>query len=139
MSAHVLPKSIYYTIFMSLMVLTILTVGAAFINLGSANFPIAIGIAITKATLVVLFFMHVKYSSRMTKMVVGLAVFFLLTLLGLTMTDYMTRGWLSSPRGTATAGTAVTITREGGTLRPSNTPRPRASGPGESAPTKEQK
>jgi cytochrome c oxidase subunit 4 len=139
MSAHVLPKSTYYTIFFSLMVLTALTVGAAFVPLGSANFPVAIGIAITKATLVVLFFMHVKYSSRMTKMVVGLAIFFLLTMLGLTMTDYLTRGWYSSPRGNAAAGSQVTITREGGTLRPSNTPRPSASGPGESAPKKEAK
>jgi cytochrome c oxidase subunit 4 len=122
MSAHVLPKSIYYTIFGSLMVLTAITVAVSFVNLGSFNFPIAIGVAITKATLVVLFFMHVKYSSRMTKMVVGLALFFLLTMLGLTMTDYLTRGWFSSPRGSTGAGTEVTITHDGGTLRPSNQP-----------------
>jgi cytochrome c oxidase subunit 4 len=122
MSAHVLPKTTYYTIFFSLMVLTAITVAVSFINLGSANFPIAIGVAITKATLVVLFFMHVKYSSRMTKMVVGMAIFFLLTMLGLTMTDYMTRGWFSAPRGSTGAGTSVTITHDGGTLRPSNQP-----------------
>jgi cytochrome c oxidase subunit 4 len=122
MSAHVLPKSIYYGIFGSLMVLTVLTVAAATVNLGSANFPIAIGIAITKATLVVLFFMHVKYSSRMTKMVVGVAIFFLLTMLGLTMTDYATRGWYAGPNGTALGGTSYTITHDGGTLRPSNEP-----------------
>ena len=122
MSAHVLPKSTYYLIFFSLMVLTAITVAVAFVNLGSLNFPIAIAVAITKATLVVLFFMHVKYSSRMTKMVVGLAVFFLLVMLGLTMTDYATRDWFASPRGSSGAGTSQTITHEGGTLRPSNQP-----------------
>ena len=120
MSAHVLPKSIYYAIFGSLMVLTAATVAVAFVNLGSANFPVAIAIAITKATLVVLFFMHVKYSSRMTKMVVAVAIFFLMVMLGLTMTDYMTRDWFSSPRGSTGAGTSKTL--EGGaTLSPSGT------------------
>jgi cytochrome c oxidase subunit 4 len=129
MSAHVLPKSIYYTIFLSLMVLTAATVGVAFVNLGSANFPVAIGIAITKATLVVLFFMHVKYSSRMTKMVVAVAIFFLLVMLGLTMTDYLTRDWFSSPRGTTGAGVSKTL--EGGrTLSPSGTaPAPAPAAP----------
>jgi cytochrome c oxidase subunit 4 len=128
MSAHVLPKSTYYTIFSALMVLTAATVGVAFVNLGSFNFPVAIGIAITKATLVVLFFMHVKYSSRLTKMVVAVAVFFLLVLLGLTMTDYLTRDWFASGRGNSGAGTSKTL--EGGsTLAPSGgatTPAPAA-------------
>ena len=132
MSAHVLPKSTYYLIFFSLMVLTAITVAVAFVNLGSLNFPIAIAVAITKATLVVLFFMHVKYSSRMTKMVVGLAVFFLLVMLGLTMTDYATRDWFSSPRGSSGAGTSRAITHDGGTLRPSNQPATMA--PKENAP-----
>ena len=52
----------------------------------------AIGIAITKATLVILFFMHAKYSSRLTKLFVGTAFFFLVILLGLTLTDYLSRG-----------------------------------------------
>jgi cytochrome c oxidase subunit 4 len=105
------------------MVLTAITVAVAFVNLGSLNFPIAIAVAITKATLVVLFFMHVKYSSAMTKMVVGLAVFFLLVMLGLTMTDYATRDWFASPRGSSGAGTSPTITHDGGTLRPSTSQR----------------
>ena len=139
MSAHVLPKSTYYTIFFSLMVLTAITVAVSFINLGSLNFPIAIGVAITKATLVVLFFMHVKYSSHMTKMIVAIAIFFLMILLGLTMTDYLTRGWFSSPRGTSGAGTSVTITHDGGTLRPSNESRPSGTAPLESSPKKDSK
>jgi cytochrome c oxidase subunit 4 len=105
MSGHVAPKSLYYSIFGTLMVLTVITIGVAFINLGALNFPVAIAIAITKATLVILFFMHAKYSSRLTKLVVGGAFFFLAILLGLTMTDYLSRGWYTSPRGTTTAGT----------------------------------
>ena len=108
---HISPKSTYYAIFGALMVLTAVTVGVAFINLGRLNFPVAIAIAITKATLVVLFFMHVKYSSRLTKMVVGMAFFFLGCLLFLTLTDYMSRGWHTSPRGTTDAGTYQTPTK----------------------------
>jgi cytochrome c oxidase subunit 4 len=111
MSGHISPKSTYYAVFGTLMILTAITVGVAFIHLGSLNFPVALGIAIFKATLVILFFMHVKYSSRLTKMIVGLAFFFLAVLLLLTLTDYASRGWYASPRGTATAGTQVTITR----------------------------
>jgi len=110
MSGHVSPKSTYYAIFGALMVLTAITVSVAFINLGRLNFPVAISIAICKATLVVLFFMHAKYSSRLTKLVIGGAFFFLLTLFGLTLTDYLSRGWYSSPGGNATAGTIPSIT-----------------------------
>jgi cytochrome c oxidase subunit IV len=109
MSGHVSPKSTYYAIFGALMILTGVTVGAAFVNLGSLNFPVALAIAITKATLVILFFMHVKYSSRLTKMVVGMSFFFLMIMFGLTMTDYLSRGWYASPRGTAGAGTQVGV------------------------------
>src|SRR6188768_2692133 len=109
MSGHVSPKSTYYAIFGALMVLTGVTVAAAFVNLGSFNFPVAISIAITKATLVILFFMHVKYSSRLTKMVVAMAFFFLAIMFGLTLTDYMSRGWQTSPRGSTGAGTQVGI------------------------------
>ena len=107
--SHIAPKSLYVTIFGALMVLTALTVGAAFLNLGALNFPVAIGIAVTKAVVVLLFFMHVKYGSRLTKLVVGCVLFFMASLLGLTMSDYGSRGWFVSPRGTAFAGTEVTI------------------------------
>jgi cytochrome c oxidase subunit 4 len=109
MSGHISPKSTYYTIFAALMVLTGITVGVAFIHLGSLNFPVALAIAITKATLVILFFMHVKYSSKLTKMIVGMAFFFLAVMFALTMTDYLSRGWFTSPRGSTGAGTQVTI------------------------------
>ncbi|MDO8793500.1 MAG: cytochrome C oxidase subunit IV family protein [Vicinamibacterales bacterium] len=109
MSGHVSPKSVYYSIFGALLTLTGITVGVAFINLGRLNFPVAISIAILKATLVVLFFMHAKYSSRLTKLVIGAAFFFLLTLFGLTLTDYLSRGWYAAPGGTATAGTIPSV------------------------------
>lgn len=97
MSGHVSPKSTYYAIFATLMVLTGITVAVAFINLGAFNFPVAITIAIVKATLVILFFMHVKYSSRLTKLIIASGFFFLLVMFVLTMTDYVSRGWLTYP------------------------------------------
>jgi cytochrome c oxidase subunit 4 len=109
MAGHISPKSTYYTIFGSLMVLTAITVSVAFINLGALNFPVALSIAILKATLVILFFMHVKYSSRLTKLICGGAFFFLIILFGLTLTDYLSRGWITAPGGSAGAGTQVTI------------------------------
>jgi len=109
MSGHIAPKKTYYVIFGSLMVLTTITVVVAFINLGRLNFPVALGIAILKATLVVLFFMHVKYSSRLTKLICGTAFFFLLILFGLTLSDYLSRGWFVAPGGTTGPGTQVTV------------------------------
>ncbi len=107
MAGHISPKSTYYAIFGALMVLTAVTVGVAFVNLGSFNFPVAIGIAITEATLVILFFMHAKYSSRLTKMFVGTAFFFLFILLALSLTDYLSRGLKTYPGGTGGAGYGV--------------------------------
>ena len=91
MAGHISPKSTYYAIFAALMVLTVVTVAVAFINLGSLNFPVAIGIAITKATLVVLFFMHVKYSTRLVKLTVLAGLYWMMILIGLTLNDYLTR------------------------------------------------
>jgi cytochrome c oxidase subunit 4 len=107
MAGHISPKGTYYAIFTILMVLTGLTVYVAYQPLGSANFPVAIGIAVTKATLVILFFMHAKYSSRLTKLFVGTAFFFLAILLGLSLTDYMSRGMKTYPGGAAGAGYGV--------------------------------
>jgi cytochrome c oxidase subunit 4 len=125
MSGHISPTSSYYRIFGALMVLTVVTVLVAFRNLGVWNFPVAIGIAITKATLVVLFFMHVKYSSRLTKLIVAMALFFLVVLFGLTLTDYLSRGWYTSPQGNTTAGTQQTVD---GPDRAAPAPAPAAEG-----------
>ena len=111
MSGHVSPKGIYYAVFAALMVLTVVTVMVATINLGGLNFPLALGIAITKATLVILFFMHAKYSSRLTKLFVGTAFFFLAILLGLTLTDYLSRGLKTYPGGAAGSGYGVRMPR----------------------------
>jgi cytochrome c oxidase subunit IV len=97
MSGHISPLRLYYGIFGALMLLTAITVGVAFINLGALNFTVAISIAVLKATLVVLFFMHVKFSSRLTKLFVATGFFFLLVLFTLTLTDYVSRGWLTAP------------------------------------------
>jgi cytochrome c oxidase subunit IV len=105
--SHIAPKSMYYTIFGILMVLTVVTVFAAFNDLGILNFPVAIGIAITKATLVILFFMHAKYSSRLTKLFVGMSFFFLIILFSLTLTDYLSRGLKTYPGGAGGAGYGV--------------------------------
>jgi cytochrome c oxidase subunit IV len=104
--SHISPKSTYYSIFGILMGLTALTVYAAFHHLGVFNFPVAIGIAITKGTLVILFFMHAKYSSRLTKLFVGMSFFFLMILFSLTLTDYLSRGLKTYPGGAAGAGYA---------------------------------
>ena len=105
--SHISPKSTYYTIFGLLMVFTAITVGVAFMDLGVLNFPVALGIAITKATLVILFFMHVKYSSQLTKLFVGMAFFFLAILFALTLTDYLSRGLRTYPGGAGGAGYGV--------------------------------
>ena len=93
MSAHVIPTRVYYTIFTILMVCTGLTVWIAFLDLGPLNAIAALAIAVFKATLVVLFFMHVKYSTRLTWAVVLGSVFWFGILLTLTMSDYLTRAW----------------------------------------------
>ena len=94
MSGHVAPKSMYYLVFAALMVGTALTVGAAFVDMGAFNNVVMLGIAITKAFLVILFFMHVRWSTRLTWLVVASGFFWLLIRFGITMTDYLTRGWV---------------------------------------------
>ena len=93
MSEHIVPSKVYYTIFAILMLCTYLTVQIAFFDLGPLNVVAALAIAVFKATLVVLFFMHVKYSTKLTWAVVLGSVFWLGILLALTMSDYLTRAW----------------------------------------------
>jgi len=93
MSEHIVPTRIYYLIFGLLVFCTYLTVQAAFIDLGAFNTLVALGIAAFKATVVVLFFMHVKYSTRLTWVVVFGSVFWLGILVALTYGDYLTRPW----------------------------------------------
>jgi cytochrome c oxidase subunit IV len=97
MSQHIVPVRSYVLVFLALMGLTALTVGVAFINLGSMNTLIALVIAATKMLLVMLIFMHVKYSSRLTKLAILAAFFWLGLLLSFTMSDYFTRHWTPTP------------------------------------------
>jgi cytochrome c oxidase subunit 4 len=91
-SSH--SQAFYIAIGLALLVLTATTVAAAFVNLGAFNPVIALLIATIKATLVVLFFMHVKGASeKLTGIVVFCGFFFLAILLSLSMVDYMTRSW----------------------------------------------
>jgi cytochrome c oxidase subunit 4 len=93
-SSHVVPVRVYLLVFFSLLILTATTVGVAFVDLGVLNNVVALGIAALKATLVILFFMHVRYSTRLTALVVISGVLWLGIFVGLTLVDYATRGWL---------------------------------------------
>jgi cytochrome c oxidase subunit IV len=94
---HVVPKSVYFAVFGALMALTLATVAVAFVDLGNMNVVVALVVAVLKATLVVLFFMHVKYSPTLTKLVVIASIAWLAILFGITLSDYLTRGWLIAP------------------------------------------
>lgn len=91
MSEHIVPPKVYIGIFLSLMVLTAATVAAAYVNLGALNIVVALAIATLKATLVVLYFMHARYSPKRTQLVIISAVFWLAIMLALTLSDYSTR------------------------------------------------
>jgi len=93
MAEHIVPTRVYYTIFAVLILCTGLTVMIAFVDLGALNTVAALAIAVFKAVLVILYFMHVKYSTRLTWAVVVGSVFWLGILLALTMGDYLTRVW----------------------------------------------
>lgn len=93
MAGHVSLK-VYLGVFLALLVLTTITVVVAFFDLGVLNDVVALGIAVLKATLVVLFFMHVKGSARATKLAVVSGFLWLAILFGLTLSDYLTRGFL---------------------------------------------
>jgi cytochrome c oxidase subunit 4 len=90
---HIVSPVIYIIIGGSLLVLTGLTVGASYLELGIFNPILAIAIACIKAVLVVLFFMHVKYSSKLTKLTVFCGLFTFLALIGMTLSDYFSRAW----------------------------------------------
>ena len=95
MSEHIVHPRVYITIFLALMLGTGLTVLAAFHDFpGPLNAVLALTIAVVKATLVVLYFMHVRYSSRLIWLVISAALFWLAILFALTISDYWTRSWL---------------------------------------------
>ena len=96
MSGHIVSPRLYYVIFITLMVLTGVTVWVAFLDLKFMNTVVALTIAVTKATLVVLFFMHVKYATRLTWVVAASGVVWLAIMVSLTLSDYLSRGWVNA-------------------------------------------
>jgi cytochrome c oxidase subunit 4 len=94
LSGHIVPRSVYFAVFGALMVMTATTTAVSFVDLGPWSTVVALGIAFFKATLVVLFFMHVKYSPRLTQITVGGGLLWLAILIFITLSDFMTRGWL---------------------------------------------
>jgi len=95
MSEHIVPIKVYISIFAALLLGTALTVWAGLQDFpGALNVIVALTIAVIKATLVILYFMHVRYSSHLIWVVFASALFWLALLFALTLSDYWTRGWL---------------------------------------------
>ncbi len=94
MSEHVVRPTTYYAIFAILLVFTGVTAGVAFIDLGPLNTVVALTIAVIKATLVILYFMHLRYSPKLTWIFVAAGVFWFLLLMAFLFADIWSRGWL---------------------------------------------
>ncbi|HSY10866.1 MAG TPA: cytochrome C oxidase subunit IV family protein [Verrucomicrobiae bacterium] len=90
---HIVSPRVYLVIFGLLLVFTAITVGASYIDMYAFNAVVALAIACIKAVLVILFFMHVKYSSRLTKLTVAAGFFTFFVLITMSMTDYISRAW----------------------------------------------
>ena len=99
MSQHIVPKRIYYLIFATLILLTLVTVDVAFYDWGLLSIYVALLIATCKALLVIFFFMHVRYSPPLTWVFAGAGFLWLAILIALTMSDFLTRTWPSLPGG----------------------------------------
>ena len=91
---HIVPPRVYVGVFATLLVMTATTTAVSFVDLGPWNTVAALAIAFFKATLVVLFFMHVKYSGRLTKLVIAGGLLWLAIMLALTLSDFMSRPWV---------------------------------------------
>ena len=90
---HVVSWWVYVAVFLALCVLTVISVVVTGYDFGPLNLIVALGVAITKASLVVLFFMHARYSPRLTGVVIAASLAFFVILVFLTLTDYVTRPW----------------------------------------------
>ena len=95
MTEHTDSVKTYALVFVALIVLTGVTTGVAYIDLGPFSLVVAITIAIVKMLLVALFFMHLRHSTMLTRIVVGGGLLWLLILIGLSLSDFLTRGWLA--------------------------------------------
>jgi cytochrome c oxidase subunit IV len=90
---HIVSPRVYIAVLFALLLGTAATVAVSFVDLGVWNPVLALAIATIKMTMVVLFFMHVKYSTKLTKLTVGAGIFTFLVLVGMTLADYFTRAW----------------------------------------------
>lgn len=95
---HVVPVRVYLTIITILMVLTVVTVAAAFQDFGGLNMPIAVAIAAVKTVLVVMFFMHLKYSARILWLYAGSGIVFFIIMIAFLLSDYGSRDWIAVPQ-----------------------------------------
>jgi cytochrome c oxidase subunit 4 len=91
---HVVSPKAYIAVFLVLLALTATTTAVAFMDLGPWNTVVALVIAFIKATLVVLIFMHIRWSTPLMRLVIVGGLFWLAILLGLTFSDFVSRGWL---------------------------------------------
>ena len=107
MTHHIVPVKTYVTVFAALIVLTGLTVGAALVNLGMFNTVVALAIAGAKMMLVLYFFMHLRNSSALVRVVVVAGFFWLALLMAFTLTDYHTRSWTPDPAAWTPASRAT--------------------------------
>jgi len=92
-AGHVVSWRIYLSVFAALCVLTVITVAVTGYDFGPLNLIVALAVAITKASLVVLFFMHARYSPKLTGVVIASSIAFFFILLFLILTDYLSRPW----------------------------------------------
>jgi cytochrome c oxidase subunit IV len=90
---HVVSPVIYIVVATILLIMTAVTAAVSFVDLGTFNAVVALFIACFKASIVVLFFMHVKYSSKLTKLTLFSGLFLFCVLIALTLSDYTTRAW----------------------------------------------
>ena len=95
--SHIVSTKVYFAVFAALILLTWVTSGVATLDLGRLNIYVALSIAVFKASLVLFFFMHVKYGTRLTKMIVMSGVYWLILLLFIVMMDIWTRTWMGVP------------------------------------------
>jgi len=107
MSQQIVPVKTYIFVFASLIGLTLLTTGVAFIDLGPFNTVAALAIAFSKMLLVVFFFMHLRHSSSLVKVVLLAGFFWLALLIVLTSTDYHSRSWTPVPDAWSTTAPAT--------------------------------
>ena len=97
MSDHIISTKSYLTVYAILMGLLLLTVGAAFVDMGPLNFPVSMAIAVAKAILIVLIFMHVRYNEPLVRVFAAAGFLWLAILITLLLADYFSRDWLNIP------------------------------------------